>query len=251
MPPVELLREDHPEEPVLDMALTHALLDEVAAGLRPGAARVFRPGATLAFGRLDALAPRFAAAAAAAGRHGFTPLLRLGGGHAVAYDRGSVQLDVVTPQAGIYGDQELRYVEATELVVEALQTVGVDARRGELPGEYCAGRWSVHAGGVKLAGTSQRAIRGATLLSAVVVVEGGARVRAALTAVYQELGLTWEPATAGAADDLVPGLRAADVQESLIGALAARFPLTPGTVGPATVDRARALTPRHVVTPPA
>jgi hypothetical protein len=53
-------------DPVLDIAVAHALLVDVAAGRRPDALRVFRPAATAAFGRLDALRPGFERAAEAA-----------------------------------------------------------------------------------------------------------------------------------------------------------------------------------------
>ena len=65
--------------------------------------------------------------------------------------------------------------------------MGIVARVGELPGEYCAGEWSVNAAGVKLAGTAQRSIRGASLVTAMLIVEGGARLRAALVDVYAAL----------------------------------------------------------------
>jgi hypothetical protein len=56
---LELITAAFPEDPVLDIALSHALLLEVAGGRRASALRVFRPGPTAAFGRLDALAPGF------------------------------------------------------------------------------------------------------------------------------------------------------------------------------------------------
>ena len=49
---------------------------------------------------------------------------------------------------------------------------------GELSGEYCPGRWSVHAAGVKLAGPAQRSIRGGSLWTAFVAVERGEEILA-------------------------------------------------------------------------
>jgi hypothetical protein len=59
---MRLLRAAHPHDPLLDMALSAALLERVAAGADE-VARVFRPGPTMAFGRLDALRPGFPDAA--------------------------------------------------------------------------------------------------------------------------------------------------------------------------------------------
>ncbi|MDX6688190.1 MAG: octanoyl-[GcvH]:protein N-octanoyltransferase, partial [Baekduia sp.] len=61
---MQLLRARHPDDPVLDAAITHALLRQVATGAQPPTARVFRPGATMAFGRLDALSAGYEAARA-------------------------------------------------------------------------------------------------------------------------------------------------------------------------------------------
>ena len=241
---VRLIRTAHPGEPALDMALTHALLDEVAAGGEE-VARVFRPGPTLAFGRLDQLRPGFPAAVAAAREHGFAPVLRLGGGHAAAYDAGSVVVEVVTREPAVAEGIERRFRAGTALLVEALRAAGVDPAVGELPGEYCPGTWSVHAGGVKLGGTAQRSVRGASLLGAVLTVEGGDRLRAALVDVYAALGLAWDPSTAGAAEDLAPGATAQAVEQALIAALDA----ADAELGPTTLEHARALQAAHTLHP--
>ena len=242
---MELLRDRHPGDPVLDAAITHALLREVGAGERGPVARVFRPGPTMAFGRLDALAPGYEAARAAAREHGFTPLLRLGGGHAAGYDEGSVLVEVVRPIATIAQGIPERFADITALLTEALETLGITPRVGELPGEYCAGDWSVNAAGIKLAGTAQRSIRGASLVTAMVVVEGGARLRGALTAVYAALDIAWRPATAGGASDIVRSLSAGDAERALIATLAARERLTAATLEPRTLERAATLRTAH------
>jgi octanoyl-[GcvH]:protein N-octanoyltransferase len=243
---VELLRARHPEDPVLDAAITHALLREVGAGERPATARVFRPGPTMAFGRLDALdAKAYDNARAAARDHGYTPLLRLGGGHAAGYDEGAVLVEVIRPMATIADGIGDRFADMTALLVDALRPLGIAARVGALPGEYCAGDWSVNAAGVKLAGAAQRSIRGASLVTAMLIVEGGARLRAALVDVYAALGLDWRPATAAAADDIVSGLTALDAERAIVATLAARERLTAGELAPATVAHAETLRAAH------
>ena len=64
--PQTLLREAFPERPALDMAVSHALLLRVAEGARPAAVRIYEPGPTVAFSKLDTHAPGFAAACDAA-----------------------------------------------------------------------------------------------------------------------------------------------------------------------------------------
>jgi lipoate-protein ligase A len=214
-----LIRESHPDDPAADIALSHALLRRVAAGELPATARVYRPAPTLAFAKLDKLAPGYDAAVAAAASRGFAPVLRLGGGRAAAYHEGCVVVEVIAPQEGIVSNLEARFAAGSQLLQRALARVGVDSAIGELPGEYCAGSWSVNARGIKLAGPAQRAIRGAALWTAFVAVQRGAELRDVLIDVYAALALDWRPETAGAASDIVPGVRVPDVEAALIAEL--------------------------------
>ncbi len=240
---MELLTASHPEDPALDMALTHALLRGVAAGRAPDTARVFLPGPSMSFGRLDVRRPGFGRAAAAAAALGWEPVVRLGGGHVAAYDAGSVVVELVTATPpGSVGIQE-RFASGTALLVGALADCGVDPEVGELPGEYCPGRWSIHLrGGPKVAGAAQRVVRGAALFTAVVVVEGGPRIREALVAVQDALGVAWDPATAGAAEDGAPGLRAAAVAAALVR----RLDAPPAEPSPTLLAAARELRAEHL-----
>lgn len=222
---MEIVRERHPEDPAREMARTEELLRDVAAGRTGELARIFRPGPTVAFGRRDALLPGFDAATAAANAAGFAPVVRLGGGHAAAYDEGSVIVELITRQERVGIGIEPRFAAAAGVLADALRAVGVVPVVGELPGEYCPGRWSLHAEGtaVKLAGLAQRSIRGAALTTAVVVVERGAAIRAVLVDVYAALDLAWDPSTAGAAEDVVPGVRAGAVEAATVAAINSRL----------------------------
>lgn len=209
-----------PEDPAADMALTQTLLREVAAGSAEPVARVYRPGPTAAFGRLDTLRAGYPAAREAAARHGLTPLVRLGGGTAAIYGPGSVVVDLVSRSERVAEKIEERFVAGVGLLVGALAGLGVETVVGELPGAYCPGRFSLHLpGGPKIAGSAQRSIRGAALFTAVVLVEDGAWVRAALTDVYAALERPWDPATAGAIAELHPGVDADAVAAALVTAL--------------------------------
>lgn len=240
---MRLLTVSHPEDPVFDMALSHALLRRVAEGDEEPLARVYVPGPTAAFGRLDALSDRWPQARTAALAHDLQPVVRLGGGRAAVYDAGSVVVEIAARHEHIAEGLQERFAAGTRVLAEALRATGVPIGIGELPGEYCPGRWSIHvAGGPKIAGAAQRSIRGAALFSAFVIVQGGARVRAALTDLYAALGLAWDPMTAGAAEDAVPGLTAAAVAEAIARALG---PVTIATPSADALARAAALTERH------
>ena len=112
-----------------------------------------------------------------------------------------------------------------------------------MPGENCPGGFSVNAGGrVKLAGLGQRLIAGGVHVGGVIVVERADLVREALVPVYAALGLDWDPATAGAVADEVPGATVEDVLE----ALRAEYGTVKSELDDETLALARRLAPEHL-----
>lgn len=206
--------------------LDHALdlLAEVKAGTREAMLRLYRPEPTVAFGQRDAKLPGFAAASDAARSHGFVPAVRRAGGRAAAYHRGTLVVDHIQREHDAVAGAKARFGFFGDLFTEALQALGVDAAVGEIPGEYCPGEFSVHGRGpaasIKLVGTAQRVVSGAWLFSSVIVVEQSAPIRQVLTDCYAALGLDWDPATAGAAEDLVPGVTVDAVERAVLAAYA-------------------------------
>jgi octanoyl-[GcvH]:protein N-octanoyltransferase len=236
---VRLIRDSFPQQPLRDVAVSRALLMQVAHGEIEPVLRIYRPGPTLAFGRLDALRPGFAEAAQVARGHGFEPVLRLSGGHAAAYDQGALVYEEITPGARLIDGLTDRFESVSEQLAGALRSLGLDARVGELPGEYCPGRYSVNLDGrVKVVGTAQRVIRGAALVSAVLLVRGGARLRSVLADVYAALELDWDPSTAGAIEDVDVGA----VEDAV---LATRPDVITATLAPATLELDATLQDSH------
>jgi octanoyl-[GcvH]:protein N-octanoyltransferase len=240
---LDLITASTPEDPVLDVALSHALLDEVAAGRRGDLVRIYRPGPTAAFGRLDVLRPGFAAACAVARDLGLTPVIRSAGGHAAPYDGRSLVVEHVVAAPDVTAGLEARFAGASERVRRVLAGLGFDARVGELAGEYCPGAHSVNVGGrLKVAGIAQRAIRGAAMTGVVVTVGGGPELRAMVAALYAALELEVDPATAGALDECRPGITADAVEAAVRADHGALVEAEPDA---ATLAAARALIPRH------
>jgi lipoate-protein ligase A len=243
---VRLLRDCFPERPALDIALSNALLGRVARGELEPTARLYRPGATLAFGRLDTLRRGFEEAGAAARDDGFEPIVRLAGGHAAAYHEQSLIYEEITREDDVAAGLHDRFRDGADLLASALAAFGVDALVGEIPGEYCPGAYTVSAAGrIKLVGTAQRVIRGGAMMSAFVLVSGGERLRAVLFDVYRALELAWSPSTAGALDDAAPGVTIAAVEEAILEARAQDRELVPASVDDATLALARELEARH------
>lgn len=209
-----------------DVDLNYALelLNEVKTEAREAMLRFYRPEPTVAFGQRDAKLPGFPAAEEAARKNGFLPVVRKAGGRAAAYHQGTLVVDHIQREDDAILGAKARFAFFAELFTQALTSLGVDAGVGEIPGEYCPGEFSVYGRGtahsIKLVGTAQRVVAGAWLFSSVIVVENSAPIRAVLTDTYAALSLDWDPATAGAAEDLRPGLTVDDVEAAVLAAYA-------------------------------
>jgi lipoate-protein ligase A len=220
----------------LDFALE--LLRKVKTGETGPMLRLYRPAPTVAFGQRDTHLPGFDAAALACRDLGFEPLVRKAGGRAAAYHEGTLVVDHLEPDRDAIAGAKGRFSFFGELLADALRSSGVDAAVGEIPGEYCPGEFSVHGRDpalpqhqVKLIGTAQRVVAGGWLFSSVIVVENSAPIRAVLEASYAALGLDWDPATAGAVNDLVPHLDVDAIEAAVISTYARYATLNYGDFG--------------------
>ncbi len=233
-----VLRQEHSLGAAGDLDFAIELLQKVKTGLAGPTLRLYRPAPTVAFGQRDAKLPGFAAAAQACRALGFEPLVRKAGGRAAAYHEGTLVVDHLEPSTDAIAGAKGRFSFFGELLAEALRNAGVDAAVGEIPGEYCPGEFSVHGRNpdfpehrIKLIGTAQRVVSGGWLFSSVIVVENSAPIRAVLEASYAALGLDWDPATAGAVNDLVPHLNVAAIEASVLETYARYATLTSADAG--------------------
>ena len=134
----------------------------VSAGELPETIRLTRPPRMVAFGKQDAVASGYAEAVTAARAHGFEPVLRLAGGRAAVFHEGTIGIAHAVPDGSPRERIRERFESTSGLVARALSALGIDARVGEVRGEYCPGTYSVSAGGErKLAGIGQRLIASA------------------------------------------------------------------------------------------
>ena len=178
------------DEPLLELAVSHALLREASEHDVAPVVRIYQPSVPMAvFGRRDVRAPGFARAVEGSRVAGFVPATRVTGGRAVAYTSRALVVDIVQRQADALLDHDRQFERYGRVFVDAFRHFGIDARVGAVPGEYCPGAHSVNARGTtKLVGTSQRVVRNAWLFSALVVVDEATRLRPVLTEMYAHLG---------------------------------------------------------------
>ena len=233
-----------------DAAYSRALLELVATGAAPETFRLYQPDDVLAFSSVDAASAGFSKAVAAARAAGFEPALRLAGGRAAVFHRETLAFAWTIPAAESRDGIHARFGQISEIVVAALRRLGVDARIGEVPGEYCPGEYSVNARGArKLMGVGQRVIRGAAHVGGVIVVRDSDRVSKALGPVYDAMQLEWDPETAGSVEDELGVATRDEVAAALLVELRSRIAIEAGNGFPldAAFARATALEARFAI----
>ncbi len=169
------------------------------------ALRVWTPHKQLAFGRRDTHADDYDRAREIAREHGYPPVEREVGGRAVAYTGTTLAVVYADPTGERIAIQS-RYDAATERYLQALDSIGVDARAGEPDHSFCPGTHSLMASG-KLAGLAQRVRRDVAVTAGIVVVSDATAIAAVLLPVYDALGVPFDSTTvdsiaaAGGPDD--------------------------------------------------
>jgi octanoyl-[GcvH]:protein N-octanoyltransferase len=218
----------------------------VAARELPETLRIAHPGTTVAFAKRDAVAPGYRAAVRAAREHGFEATLRLAGGRAAIFHDGAMEIGHAVPdddpRAGIHE----RFERTAGRLARALATLGVDARVGEVAGEYCPGRYSVNArGAVKLAGIGQRVVAGGSHTGVVLVIEGEDRIKSVLEPVYGALGLDWKPAATGSVRTEAPSATWDRVSDAIVTEYAREYDPTSAELDRDTLALAKELAGEH------
>ncbi|MFQ5698895.1 MAG: biotin/lipoate A/B protein ligase family protein [Myxococcota bacterium] len=243
---IRILRESFAPRAVFDTAVSRALLGQVARGRAPESLRLYSPGEVLAFSLLDRRQPGFAAALEHVRKRSFEPVLRLTGGRAAAFHRATLGFGWCIPipdaRAGIHE----RFDEIGSIIQATLTRLGVDARVGEVPGEYCPGDHSVNARGLrKLMGVGQRVVLGAAYVGGVLVVSDAERVREILQPVYRALDTPFDPSTVGSIAEEIGEISLEEVAAALLEELSRRYELASGAFDAPTLRLAGELEGRH------
>ncbi len=211
-------------EEATELAIAHALLRRAGDGELDEALRVYVPtGPVVVFGRRDTRLPGYAAAITASHDAGFETAVRAVGGRAVAYTDQAVVVDHVRAEQQTPAGMDRRFEDFGRRLAALLGELGVDARVGPVPGEYCPGAHSVNARDeVKLVGTAQRVLPRAWLFSSLVAVGDRERVRGVLTQVYGHLDLPFDPASVGTLDSETDGVAPSTVVDAVARAWGVR-----------------------------
>jgi len=207
-----------------DRAVSERVVDRVADDREP-MVRVWRPHRQVAFGRRDARAEGYDEARAVAEGRGFPTVERAVGGRAVAYTGSTVAFARATPVEDLRSGLRDRYDAATADILDALASLGVEAREGEPTDSFCPGAHSVQAdsGGRarKLAGLAQRVRADAAVVAGVLVVRDHDEIASVLDPVYDALDVPLDPETVGsvgrAGGEADPDAVVEAVEQRLVG----------------------------------
>jgi lipoate-protein ligase A len=208
-----------------DMDRVRELLTALNDGGR-GLLRIYRPHPTAAFAPRDTTLPQYGEAAKAMELRGYAPVERRAGGQLAVYDAGALVIDLVAPHAEPRQHVIERFRGFSAAIASALNRFSIDARVGEVAGEYCPGDYSVNAEGrIKLVGVAQRVGRRAYHLGAVISVQPSEAAKRAVAEAYRIYGFPFAPDTFGALHALDPGLGFAELREALAVELGRLLPI--------------------------
>ena len=245
--PITLIGQSHPENPAFDTAVSHAILNQVATGQLGETFRLYVPGQVVAFGRQDVVSKGYQEAVEACRAEGFDPVERLAGGRAAVFHEGTLAFSWAIPTTDPLREISSRFTQIDRIVTGALVSLGFDARVGEVPGEYCPGRYSVNlAGRWKVMGVGQRLRRGVAHVGGVVVVFGREAINQVLTPVYRALSFDWQPTATGSLRAAQADITIDQVSEALVAELASNAQISEGSLDPRTLAMAHQLLADHL-----
>ncbi len=209
--------------------------------------RLYQPDKALLFSNLDARRPGYRRAVQLARDAGYEPVTRLAGGHAAVFLEASVAFAWATADREASMHIPNRFELFSGWVAAALRSLGLDARVGEVEGEYCPGEYSVNVEGrVKVMGVGQRVIRGAAHVGGVITVGQTVALQETLIPVYDALDLEFHPPSAGGLADFDPNITPAHVIEAMIGVIGPEYrEVHESTFDSSLLSAAQALTPLH------
>jgi octanoyl-[GcvH]:protein N-octanoyltransferase len=184
--------------------------------------RFRRPRPTAAFSPQDTTHPDYEQIKERTRARGFEPIERGTGGRLTLFDENALGITIIAPHEAPHIHMMKRYDILSGAIALGLKNLGIDAGVGELPNEYCPGKYSVHAEGrIKLVGVAQRMNRRCLQMGAVVSVYRSEEACEGIAEAYRGMGLKFDPQTYGAITDLNPSLNYADVRTALLESVSA------------------------------
>lgn len=189
-------------------------------------ARIYRPQRTVAFSNRDISTPGYIEAVKKVENLGFAAVKRLPGGRAVAYHEESVVFDLLSHDSNPHKYVNERFKAIGEIFIETFARLGIESQLGQLPREFCPGKYSVVTEKVKLVGTAQRVTPKGWLIGASVIVRNVAPVREVLNYVYRHINVDMDPNTVASLNEFDSALSVEDFICALNETLKSHFEIS-------------------------
>jgi octanoyl-[GcvH]:protein N-octanoyltransferase len=140
-----------------NLQLDEVLAKQVAQGTRPAVARLWRhaPQTGLVVSRRDIAGEYGDVAISRLREQGVEVFVRSTGGTAVPHRLGVLNFSLMFPRTKAAVTTDLYYRLLCHPMISWLETLGLAATTGEVPGSYCDGTYNVVVEGLKLVGTAQ------------------------------------------------------------------------------------------------
>jgi octanoyl-[GcvH]:protein N-octanoyltransferase len=234
-----------------DTATSRAVLQRVTSGELSETLEIGAPHRVMAFGKHDTLADGFGEAVAIAVQHGYDPTVRIAGGRAVVFSPTILRFAWTMHEPDAASTMHARFRRLADAVVDALANLGIESIVGEIPGEYCAGQYSVHLppkatrSARKVMGVGQRLTRSAAQVGGMLVVADPDDINAVLVPVYDALEVALDPEATGSLMDA----GAVDIEaviDSFVASIASGRNVVPSVHDEATRALAERLRPDHI-----
>lgn len=188
------LAEDFPKETtaLIYFALTDALIEHASEADQP--IIYFWPTDKLIFlGMIDTKLPYLEEAVEVFDQAGYDYVVRNSGGLAVVSDPGVLNFSVIYPEEDNYRLKiNDAYERMHEIVSRALAPYGLKVTADEVPDSYCPGDYDLSINGRKIAGISQRRIKGGIAIMIYIGMDGIQDERSLLVKDFYDKGLQGE-----------------------------------------------------------
>ncbi|WP_428910142.1 lipoate--protein ligase family protein [Niallia sp. Krafla_26] len=162
------------------------LCASVGKGLSPATARAWVHQNTIVLGIQDTKLPFLQEGVDFLRENGYDVIVRNSGGLAVVLDEGVLNLSLVFPEEVKRIDINRGYDAMWELVKEMFRDFDQVIEAREIVGSYCPGSYDLSIDGKKLAGISQRRIRGGVAVQIYLCVNGSGSERASLIKTFYD-----------------------------------------------------------------
>lgn len=212
---MKLIEGPHFLQPEVDISVAPKLLKYAVDKSAGSIARMYRPQRTAALTSRDISTPGFDGAVAQAEKLGFSPVIRSPGGRAVAYHEESLVFELLSHDPDPHKFMDERFKAIGQLFIETFAQLGIKSKLGEVPREFCPGKYSVISENIKLVGTAQRVTRGGWLIAASVIVRNAAPIREVLHNIYRALEIDMDKNTIAALNEFDSQISVEDVVSAL------------------------------------